>query len=454
MARSPLTLAAAASAAVPDAEAVGARRLTAGGGGRFDAAVVTLADGRELVVRVANEEGADQDLAAEVLALRALTQGVRGMLPFAAPEYIGATALTAGRAIVTGFVPGYLIDADEIPPGEGAATSIGRALAALHALPPSVVRAAGLRERTSEQTRADVRRVVEAASRSGRLPVRLTVRWRDALEDDRLWAFEPAVCLGGTQATSFLFTDDERRAPAVSGILDWHGLSIDDPAVDLRWVASAPDAAADIFRAYADAAHRAPDAALRVRARLHAELEFARWLVHGLESHRPEVVDDAAALLDSLAEGVRDDVLLADIDDDGRTDIDDALTVLANVPQRTDAPPVDTSMHTDAFDPDDLSLGPDASWTRESWGDEQRARAASSAHETQPIDAAGFAGIAVHEAAHDAPADAHTDAIPVVDGSDAGPARDQSDDTDRSEEDEGRRSARAAFQRWTSSSSE
>ncbi|MER7797950.1 phosphotransferase [Microbacterium sp. NPDC096154] len=440
MARSPLTLAAAVTAAVPDAEVVGVRRLTAGGGGRFDAAVATLADGTELVARVANEESVDQEVAAEVVALRALTPGVRGMLPFLAPEYVGAAALNGGRVIVTTYVPGYLIDADELPRGEGAATSIGRALAALHALPPSVVRSAGLRERTPEQSRADVRRVIDAASRSGRLPVRLTVRWRDAADDDRLWAFEPSVCLGGTQATSFLFTDDERGAPAVSGLLDWHGLSIDDPAVDLRWVASAPDATKDIFGAYVDAAHRAPDAALRVRARLHAELEFARWLVHGLEAHRTDVVDDAAALLESLAEGVRDDVLLADIDDEGRTDIDDALTVLANVPKAQNAPAVDTSMQTDAFDPDDLALAPDSSW-----GDESRARAASAAHETQPIDRSELAGIATGDAdrlGRRHGADDETDAIPVADESRQSPGEVPD------------RSSRAAFQRWMSSSSE
>ncbi|MCD1267565.1 phosphotransferase [Microbacterium sp. MEC084] len=431
MARSPLTLAAAVTAAVPDVEVVGVRRLTAGGGGRFDAAVARLADGRELVARVASEESVDQEIAAEVVALRALTPGVRGMLPFLAPEYVGATALPGGRAIVTTFVPGYLIDADEIPPGEGAATSVGRALAALHALPPSVVRSAGLRERTAEQSRAEVRRLIDAAGASGRLPVRLTVRWRDAVDDDRLWAFEPAVVLGGTQATSFLYTDDERGAPAVSGVLDWHGLSIDDPAVDLRWIASAPDAARDIFRAYGEAAHRAPDAGARVRARLHAELEFARWLVHGLEAHRADVVADAARLLESLTEGVRDDVLLAEIDDDGRTDIDDALTVLANVPATPAAPAVDTSMQTDAFDPDELSLAADGSWS-----DDMRARAASAANETQPLDPSEFVGVTTPEGERPAEAD------PV------------SPDEDQRDAEEARRSARAAFQRWTSSSSE
>lgn len=442
MARSPLTLAAAVTAAVPDVEVVGVRRLTAGGGGRFDAAVARLADGRELVARVANEESADQEIAAEVVALRALTPGVRELLPFAAPEYLGATAVPGGRAIVTTFVPGYLIDADELPPGEGAATSIGRALAALHALPPSVVRAAGLRERTAEQSRADVRRVIDQAGASGHLPVRLTVRWRDAVDDDRLWAFEPAVCLGGSQATSFVFTDDERGAPRVAGVLDWHGLSIDDPAVDLRWVASAPDAAKDLLRAYTEAAHRAPDAGARVRARLHAELEFARWLVHGLETHRSDIVDEAAGLLESLAEGVRDDVLLADIDDDGRTDIDDALTALANVPATPAGPAVDTSMQTDAFDPDELSFAVDGSWS-----EEERERAHSAANETQEIDVSGFVGLTAPD--HDADTRSGDSPSDEARGAEAEDQR-----PELSDEEEARRAARAAFQRWTSSPSE
>ncbi|GGH33208.1 phosphotransferase [Microbacterium album] len=435
MARSPLTLAAAVTAAVAGAEVVGARALTAGGAGRFDAAVAALADGREVVARCATDESIDHELAAEVLALRALTPGVREMLPFQAPEYLGAVALPDGRVVVTSYLAGYLIDAGELPPGEGAATSVGRALAALHALPPSVVRAAGLRERTPEQSRADVCRVVESAAASGRVPVRLIVRWREAVEDDRLWTFEPAVCLGGTQATSFLFVDDERGAPAVSGVLDWQGLSIDDPAVDLRWVASAPDAADDISRAYAEAAHRAPDAAVHVRARLHAELEFARWLVHGIETHRRDVADDAAALLESLADGVRDDVLLAGLDAEGRTDIDDALSALAQVPETTPLP-ADTSMHTDAYGPEELSLTPEASWS-----EEKRARAVAATEETQPIDRASLRALdAVDEAlGHREPPT--TDRIPADEG-------------DQSAADDAARSTRAAFQRWRSSSSE
>ncbi|WP_456285676.1 phosphotransferase [Microbacterium sp. JZ70] len=372
MPRSLLTLAAAATAAVPGAEVTGVRSLTAGGAGRFDAAVATLADGRELVVRVPVDEAAEREISAEIVALRALTSGVRELLAFDAPEFHGAVPFDGTSAVVTGYVRGYQVEASEIPPGRGVAESLGRAMAVLHALPGSVVRSAGLPVRTPDQSRADIERVLDAAGASGRVPVRLMVRWREAVEDDRLWAFESSVCLGGTQSTSFVLTDDVAGVPRVAGVLDWHGLSIDDPAVDLRWVASAPDAAEDIHEAYAAAAHRAPDAALRVRARLHAELEFARWLVHGLEAHRPDVVDDAAALLESLSDGVRDDRLLAGLGA-ASSDVDDALAAIGRVPETTPAA-VDTSMQTDAYDPAQLSLDGDGHWG-ERWDDADAADA-------------------------------------------------------------------------------
>jgi len=399
MARSLFTLAAAVTAAVPEAEVTGARPLTAEGAGRYDAIIATLADGREVVIRTPSDESADRELAAEIVALRALTAGVRELLPVDVPEYLGSASLGDARAVAMTMLPGYQIDAAEIPPGEGAATSIGRTLAAIHALPPSVVRSAGLPERSPEQSRADVARIIDAAAASGRVPVRLTVRWRAAVDDDRLWSFESAVGLGGTQATSFLFGDDARDAPVVTGVIDWHGLSIDDPAVDLQWVAAAPDAARDVFATYAQTSHRAPDAALEVRARLHAELEFARWLVHGLESHRDDIVDDASALLESLAEGVRDNDLLAGLRRDGETDMDDAIAVLGRVPasaERVAEGSSGTAMETDAFDPSDLSLTGEVAWDdgeRDQAADDERegadpAQPASASPETEPLDLA------------------------------------------------------------------
>lgn len=327
--------------------------LTSGGAARCDSAVATLADGRQAVVRAPVDADASRELASEALALRSLTPGVRALLPFRAPSYFGEVGLGDVRALVTEFLPGFQVDAAHIPRGEGAATSIGRAIAAIHALPLSVVRAEGLPQRSPEESREDIRSLLDRAGATGRLPVRLMVRWRDAVETDDLWRFESTVSLGGAGAGSFLFEDGD-LGPAVVGVLEWQAMCVGDPAVDLRWLASAPEASADVYAAYADAAHRAPDAYLQARSRLYAEIEFARWLVHGHDAHRTDVMDDAAALLDALADGVGINDLTSSADAPAGG-VDDAIALLDRVPAGA-AATTDTSMQTDAYDPDMVSL--------------------------------------------------------------------------------------------------
>ncbi len=350
MARSPLTLAASVTSALPRVGVVGVGALTEGTTGRYDTAVVQLDDGRRVVVRVPAESDAAADLAAEVRALRALTPGVRGLLPFRAPELLGETGIDDVRAVVVDFLPGYRVDAAHLPPGRGASTSLGAALAALHGLPLSIVRTEGLPVRTPQQIRDDVSRLIDRADATRALPRVLRDRWLRAVASPELWRFESAVVLGGAGAASFLF-EDIAGVPEVTGLLDWHGLSVGDPATDLQWLASAPTAADDVYAAYVVASGRAPDEHARDRARLYAELEFAKWLIHGHETGRRDVVDDATVLLGSLAEGVGG----GDIVTDSPLDVDDAIALLERLPESPE-PAADTSMHTDAYDAEELSL--------------------------------------------------------------------------------------------------
>ncbi len=324
--------------------------LTENAAGRYDSAVAQLDDGRRVVVRAPVDADVAVELAAEVRALRALTPGVRGLLPFRAPEVLGEAALNNARAVVVDFLPGYRVDAPHVPPGRGAATSIGEALAALHGLPLSIVRTEGLPVRTPQQIRDDAARLVDRAAATRRVPASLIARWRQAIETDGLWRFESAVVLGGAGAASFLF-EDVADAPTVTGVLEWHNLSVGDPAIDLQWLASAPTAAEDVYDAYALHTRHAPDALLRERARLYAELEFAKWLVHGDEIGRTEIIDDAVALLTALSEGVLDDDLVTD----AALGVDGAIALLDRVPDAAPAPG-DISMQTDTYDPEELSL--------------------------------------------------------------------------------------------------
>jgi aminoglycoside phosphotransferase (APT) family kinase protein len=377
MARSPLTLAASVTSALPRVGVVAVGALTEGSTGRYDAVIADLDDGRRVVVRVPADPAATPELAAEVRALRALTPGVRGLLPFRAPELLGEAGLGDTRVVVVDFLPGYRVDAAHLPPGRGAATSLGAALAALHALPHSIVKGEGLPARTPAQVRADVTRLIDRAVATRRLPVTLARRWHGAADADELWRFESAVVLGGAGAASFLFEDLE-GVPTVTGLLEWHGLSIGDPATDLQWLASAPDAAEDVYAAYVAASGRAPDARARERARLYAELEFAKWLVHGHDVDREDIVADAVELLESLAEGVAGDEIVSD----AALDVDDAIALLDRMPGAT-APAIDTSMHTDAYDPAEL-----AQWVADeagSSGDGEPAQPGPGTFDTQEI---------------------------------------------------------------------
>ncbi len=352
MARSPLILAASATAALPRTAITNVSALTENSGGRFDSALARTDDGREVVVRMPATEEASADLAAETRALHALTAGVRALLPFAVPEVLGEAGSGVQRVLVVDHIDGYRIDPAHLPKGPGYAPAIGGALAAVHALPVSIVRTDGLPVRSPEQVRDDVRRLLDRADATGRVGDDLMMRWRRALEVDDLWRFESAVILGGATSSSIVLADDEHDVPHVVGILDWAGLSVGDPAVDLRWLASSPLAADDVHAGYAAAGERSPDPLLRERARLYAELEFARWLVHGHDAGESEVVADAVALLDALADGVRGDHIVPD----SRSDIDDALALVEAVPPVVAPAVVDTSMQTDAYDPEALSL--------------------------------------------------------------------------------------------------
>lgn len=421
MARSPFTLAAAVTAALPGAEVVGARPLTADGDGRFDSAIATLADGRELAIRVGDDDETSRELASESLALRALTMGARAMLPFRVPEYIGETRIAEGRALVTELLPGFQIEAAHVPRGRGAAASMGASIAAVHALPASVVRSAGLTARSADEVRDEIRQLVDRAAATGRVPARLTVRWREAVDDDDLWRFESAVTLGGAKATSFLFEDDDVQGPVVIGVLDWHGLSLGDPATDLAWLSSAPDAAGDVHASYAEASDRVPDAALAVRARMLAELEFARWLVHGDATRRNDIVDDAAALLEALAEGLREnDLTVIAARGEG---VDSAMDALGRVPATT-ASAANTSMQTDAYNPEDLLPG-----------------------EALPEESGGA------PATDDDGGDA-TEDLSEIEASGLMPVDDVGPSEKANPADEAQRAARAALHRWTNSSSE
>ncbi|TXK19624.1 phosphotransferase [Homoserinibacter sp. GY 40078] len=298
MARSPLTLAALASSAVPELDLVGVSRHGSAGRGDYDAAILTGRDGRTWVIRVPRSERAEQEQSADLVALRALSQGVRARLPFAVTQFAGQAPVDGTRAIVSEFVPGAAVTLGAID--VELADSIGQAIAAIHALPTSLVTDAGLPTHSASEAHRGAISLVGRALETGLVPAALARRWQQACDDAGLWQYTPTVINGGLAASSFLAS-----AGAVTGILGWQGLAVGDPARDLSWVLGArSEAIADSAFAAYTRARGGVDRRLRQRALLLSELDVARWLMHGTETRSTEIVDDAVQMLSRLVDDV------------------------------------------------------------------------------------------------------------------------------------------------------
>jgi macrolide phosphotransferase len=302
MARSHLTLAALATSAVAGLDIVGSQPFGSPGGD-FDAAILTGRDGRHWIVRVPRSERAEQEQSADLIALRALSTGVRARLPFAVSSFAGQVPVDGTRAVVSEFVYGTKVPLGSM--GTDLAASIGAAIAAIHSLPPNVVIDAGLPSHTPVETLRAVVGLMDRAATTGLVPAALLARWERATEDTTLWQFTPAVVNGSLGSDSFLVADDQ-----VTGMLGWHGLRVGDPAADLQWVAGAglDDLADAAFAAYAQV-RGTVDRQLRQRATVLSELEVARWLLHGADTRSTEIVDDAVGMLSALVDDVQNDLM-------------------------------------------------------------------------------------------------------------------------------------------------
>ena len=132
MPRSPLVLAALASAAEPGLVPV-ATRPAAGEGGDYDTAVVTDTQHRHWVVRSPRRTSAGAALESELTLLARLRAHD---LPFAVPDPRRTVELPeGGRAMVYPYLSGHPLHPGELGPGPGLAAAFGRALAALHEVP-------------------------------------------------------------------------------------------------------------------------------------------------------------------------------------------------------------------------------------------------------------------------------------------------------------------------------
>lgn len=303
MARTHLTLAALATSAVAGIDVVAAVRFGSGAHGDFDSALLTDRGGKHWIIRVPRNDRAQAEQSADLLALRALSPGVRERLPFRVSTFAGQTPFEGTRACVYEFVYGEKVPLHDISPDLAAA--MGRAIAAIHSLPTSFVADAGLPTQTALDSRRSCITVLERAAATGLVPAGLLARWGRATEEAQLWQFQPTVIHGSLTADSFLVGGEE-----VSGVLGWQDLRVGDPARDLFWVLGASDEYVSDSALEAYGRERGnTDRQVKHRAMLYAELEIAKWLLHGTELRSTEIVDDAVQMLEGLLESIANDVM-------------------------------------------------------------------------------------------------------------------------------------------------
>lgn len=305
MGRSHLTLAALATSAVEGMNVVSAAPFGAPGGD-FDSALLTGDEGQHWLIRVPRSERAEAEQSADIVALRALSTGVRTRLPFAVSQYVGQAPIDGTRAVVFEFVYGDKASVGAYTPGpEGLAASVGRSIAAIHSLPTGFVTDAGMPVLGASECLRTVLDLLDRATATGIVPPVLTSRWEKATDDSNLWQFQPTVINGALGSGSFL-----SEQGVVTGVLGWQSLKVGDPATDLQWIIATRDENIidSALGAYTTVRGEG-DRQLRQRATFYSELDVVKWLLHGTETRNTEIVDDAAQMLTNLVDDLRADLM-------------------------------------------------------------------------------------------------------------------------------------------------
>ena len=297
-----MELAAMASAAVPGLAPTGVAG-SPDDAADFDAAVIVDASGRRWRVRSPRHIEASMRLETELLVLRAFVPGVRAELPFTVPYVAGTVRRGDLCTCVYSHLSGSARDIDDLAAAGGeVAEDIGKAVAAIHTLPQSIVHNADLPSYTANEFRQRRLNELDSAAGTGKIPPVLLRRWEHALEDVTLWRFSPVVVHGDLHEDNLLVANG--RVSAVTG---WTDLRVGDPADDFAWLIAAADQGftARVHAAYMAARPDVADPHLIRRAALSAEFALAQWMVRGLAVGSAEMVAEAADMLASLEADVR-----------------------------------------------------------------------------------------------------------------------------------------------------
>jgi macrolide phosphotransferase len=306
--RSPLFLAALASAAVPGLDPASVEALPGAPDHQYDVAFVQDTQHRRWVVRVPRSQAA----AAQMESTFGLLGLLARRLPFSVPTPKGFAPLKeGGRAAIYPFLPGQNIDFEGLPPGPGLAAELGRAIAALHNADHGLFEEAGLPAYDADTYRTRRLTELDRAAATGHVPTGLLARWEKQLEDVALWRFAPTPTHGDLTGDQVLvvFEDDQDAATGrVRALTGWEDAKVADPADDFSALAvqTSEPALETLMEAYAHARSERPDPHLLTRARLVAEMRVVSALLAAVGTGDRLLIERHAATLRRLEHEVQE----------------------------------------------------------------------------------------------------------------------------------------------------
>jgi macrolide phosphotransferase len=299
MSHTPLMLSALATSAVPGFQVVSAQQLSLG---ERNAALVYDINGQPWVVSLPGSDAEETIVRERINAASALTEGLRSRLSFQVPRVAGTLDVQGKTLTVNDYLPGKSVQAKAVT--TQLAASIGEALAGIHQLPTSSLAERQRPVSSALDSLRDAAGIVDRAAQTGMLPQSLLRRWETACEDRGLWQFEATTIHGRMHLGRFLVGDQ-----AVLAVTGWRMFGVGDPAHDLSWLATPASSAfsSAVVTSYYQARSHTDRWAMQ-RARLWAELDVAKWLLHGRDSGNDAITRDAGEMLVALNDRVSGDL--------------------------------------------------------------------------------------------------------------------------------------------------
>ena len=299
MGHTALMLSALATSAVPGFQAVSTQTLSSA---EKDVALVYDTNNVPWLVELPTSAAAQAVHVENLRALKALSEGLRSRLSFRVPRLAGTTEVGNYTLSVCEYLPGEAASAHKMTPI--LAASMGTALAQIHSLPTSSVRDFDRPAESALDSLRDCAGIVDRAAATGLIPQALLRRWETACEDSSLWQFEPTVIHGLMQLGHLLAERDN-----VVAVDQWRDFRVGDPARDLAWLTTPATSAfhSAVLTSYRSARPSADRWVLQ-RARFYAELDVAKWLLHGMDTQNETITEDATAMLSALHDRVSGDM--------------------------------------------------------------------------------------------------------------------------------------------------